>query len=116
MIGPAVATFVSILVMGIVQFILTSRVLNIPLKKIFPWGDLGKILLFNILLGACFGMIKHIVPLERLLKTAIGFSESWGSLVESLIFGAIWAFIYLMFMRREIKASWQELNRGGENN
>ncbi len=47
-IGPAIATFISIGVMVLLQLKLTSTILAIPLSRCLPFGDIASILLINI--------------------------------------------------------------------
>lgn len=59
--GPAIATFLCILIINLIQLVFTSHCIEIPFRGIFPWKLLLKITLLNIafavvfyLLGACF--------------------------------------------------------------
>jgi O-antigen/teichoic acid export membrane protein len=105
MIGPAIATFLSMLVVLIAQLVLTARIVELPFREIFPWKSLGKILLINIAFAGCFWGIKAVLPIETLL----------GSLGESLLLGAVWSAVYFLILRRPIKQAWRKLNGGGED-
>ena len=50
-IGPAIASFVSICTVDLVQLCFTSRILKTPLKELFPWRALGRITLINAAWG-----------------------------------------------------------------
>ena len=101
MIGPAVATFISILIIQQLQLIMTSRITAVPFKEIFPWKKTGYILFVNFLLAPIFYLIKRVLPLE----TAIG------DISESLILGGVWSAIYLVIMKNRIMTAWHSLNK-----
>jgi len=98
--GPAVASFVSIFVVNFVQLWLTSRVLSIPFRKIFPWLQLIKISTINII----WGVIASII----LFFLKIGTNSQ--SLVIAIVIGCIFAGGYLLFLRKKIKHAWKMLN------
>ena len=102
MIGPAVATFLSISIINIGQLVLTAKEVGVPFRKVFPWKNLAKISLVNILLACCFAMLKQVLPLEQIV----------GSLVESLVLGAVWAILYAALMRKPALRAWRNLNAG----
>ena len=98
--GPAIATFLSILIVNLVQLIFTSHYLKISFKKLFPWHSLGIITIFNVILGSCFYFIQGWMSIERL----------YGSIVEAIILGSIWLAIYILVFFRLIKKSWNSIN------
>ncbi len=104
--GPAIATFIAILAILLLQLAMTSKTVCIPFKLIFPWKQMGVILIINILFCAIFKQIKNIMPLQNF------FGEIW----ESIILGAIWLFIYFLIMKKRLLQCWHCLNDGGEEN
>lgn len=100
MTGPAVATFISISLTAIYQLILTAKDLNMSLEQIFPWKRILKILLINIVLAVIFSVIKTILPFDNYI----------GSIVESLVLGAIWTFVYIIIMKNNAIQAWKGLN------
>lgn len=100
MVGPAIATFVSILIMQGSQLIMSANNIGMSLKEIFPWLRLGKILLINIAFAIFFSVIKNVLMLDLRV----------GSVVESIMLGVVWSFLYVLFMRKTIKQLWKILN------
>ena len=98
--GPALATFLSIFLVNIGQLIMTAKSTAISFRDVFPWRTLGEISLLNILLSCCFATLKQLLPIEQLI----------GSLMESLILGAVWSLLYLVLMWKRIQATWKALN------
>lgn len=105
MIGPAIATFLSLLIIQLAQLKMTAKCVKLPLREVFPWARLGKITLVNIGFALCFFAIKKFLPLDRYL----------GSFWESIVLGCIWGALYFFFLRRPMRRAWDGLNRKGEN-
>lgn len=99
-IGPAIATFLSQLIINIIQLIFTSKIMKINFKKIFPWGKVGYITAFNVIIGFIFYNVKRIIGLNYYI----------GDLFESILLGFLWGGIYLMVFKKEIKVNWKTLN------
>lgn len=102
MIGPAIATFIAILAIQLLQLRMTSQITNISFATIFPWRRLSIILVINIGFAITFYIIKCILPLEIYM----------GSILESLVLGGIWTALYLIIMRKKILHVWHALNHG----
>jgi len=105
MVGPALATFISMLVVMILQLIWTSKVSKVALIKVFPWKNCGIILGINALFAIFFNYFKEEFFLDKYISN-IG---------ESVVLGIIWFVIYLFIMKRRIKSLWTELNTAGED-
>lgn len=101
-IGPAIATLISQLVINIMQLVHTSKTMNISFNKVFPWNELMKISVINIVLGICFFSIKNILKIDIVI----------GNILESIILGILWGYIYLLYMKKNIKKQWDELKKG----
>lgn len=99
-IGPAIATFLSIFIVQMYQLWLTSKHIEMSFKDIFPWFNCGKILATNIAFGFVFYMIKEIVPLDKYV----------GSAAESVFLGVIWSGVYILVMKDKIKTLWNRIN------
>ncbi|MFC7062338.1 oligosaccharide flippase family protein [Halobacillus seohaensis] len=99
LIGPAIATFVSILAINIFQLIFTSKYLNISFRTVFPWKDLLNISIVNVAMGVIFLLIKIFVHLDVYL----------GDVIESIILGIIWLGFYLLLMKNQVKKKWEFL-------
>lgn len=104
-IGPAIATFISILLIGFLQLFVTGRAIKIPFNVIFPWKQLSVITLINLVLGLCFAYIKEILPIELLI----------GNVLESIFLGAVWGVFYFLLIIRTIKENWSILRSDSFN-
>lgn len=100
MIGPAIATFVSIFVVQLVQLKMTAQNTGMPYKSVYPWHRCTVVLVINIVMAIIFYFVKLLVPLE----TFVG--EVW----ESVVLGLIWVICYLIIMRKRIIYLWNCLN------
>jgi O-antigen/teichoic acid export membrane protein len=99
LIGPAIATLVSIFAVNFFQLIATSRNLKIIFRKIFPWKILFKITIINALLGICVYFIKLNFHIEKIT----------GEILESIIIGSLWTLIYGIIMSKSIQNFWMRL-------
>ncbi len=104
MIGPALATFLSMLVVLLWQLYHTAKCSETTFAKVFPWKRLGYITLVNIIFAVVFGSLKYLLPLEQWL-TGLG---------EAIALGGCWTMLYVFVMRKAIKRAWNGLNQGGE--
>ena len=103
-IGPAIATFISILLVQLLQLKMTSKVTDIPFKNIFPWLRTLMIIAVNTVFAAAFFVIKKYLPLN----------EHIGEVAESIVLGGIWSVLYFIVMKKRIMNCWRTLNREGE--
>lgn len=104
MIGPAIATFMSILTIQMLQLRMTAHTVGIPFLNVFPWKNLGRVILVNIGFALVFCFLKQLMPLQLLV----------GEIIESILLGVFWAFVYLFFMRNSILKLWRLINHDGE--
>ena len=100
MIGPAIATFISILFIQQLQLIMTSKVTSEPFTKLFPWKNCAIILIINILFSVVFKVVKIILPIEFYL----------GEVIESVMLGVVWAGFYLLVMKKNLLNLWHKMN------
>lgn len=92
--GPAWSTLISIGLVNMLQLKLTSKIVSIPVKKIFPWKELLKISLINIATGC---LVFEIVKLLNIQTDS-------RSCVISIVIGLIWLLVYFgLIMRKKIK-------------
>jgi O-antigen/teichoic acid export membrane protein len=103
-IGPALSTLIATAVSATYQLILTSRILKISFKNIFPWKNIIIITSANIILGVLFVLLKKILPWDITL----------GGIMESIVLAIIWAMIYFVFTLKLIKNKWHEINKDNE--
>jgi O-antigen/teichoic acid export membrane protein len=99
-IGPAIATFISLIIVIYLQLLATSISISIPMHRIFPWMKLLNIMFINVLLALVFSGLKNIIHLQQFT----------GEIGESIILGFLWGIIYLGSQLKSIKSCWKELN------
>lgn len=99
-IGPAVSTFICILLIQILQLKFSSRELDIKFSRIFPWKKLLCTALINIAFGFVFYFIKRFIPLDKAV----------GSIAESIILGIVWGVCYILITKANILKNWHRLN------
>lgn len=103
MIGPAIATFIAIIVIQLLQLKMTTKVTDVGFVSVFPWRNIGKVFIINTCFAGVFWGLKLLLPLEKYTS----------SIIESVLLGAIWAVVYFFLMRKKIKETWRMLNREG---
>ena len=100
-IGPAYASFISILLVQLLQLFATAKSIDIKFTNIFPWLKLASLLLINMTLAFVFMIIKEWIHLDYKI----------GSILETILLGFIWGTIYLILVRKKIIANWRVLNQ-----
>ncbi|MGM0877156.1 MAG: oligosaccharide flippase family protein [Bacillota bacterium] len=101
--GPAYSTLLSQLIINLIQLIYTTKVVEIPLPKIFPWRSLGFNTVVNVVFAFSFSELKIALPFDIYLGS---------SLLESILLGLLWGTIYLFIYKKVIKNRWKVLNKG----
>lgn len=99
-IGPAVATFMSIFVVQIIQLIFTSRIVSCSFREVFPWGFCLKNTLLNALWGVAAAWLVHHFKIGTDIK-GIGICIGMGAAA---------AVIYGLLMRKTATKLWRNLN------
>ena len=99
-IGPAVATLVSVLIMQFLQLLVSAKLTNFSLSKIFPWKQMFIIFIFNVILGIIMWYTKIIVSLEVYI----------GDIFESIILGIIWGVVFFSIYFKSLQKKWFRLN------
>ena len=99
-IGPAIATLISQVVINGFQLFYSCKLLNISMTKIFPWKDLMTILLVNVVVGIVFLLLKQILPLDCFCGTA----------AESIILAIIWGVCDIVLFRNVGIREWKRFN------
>lgn len=100
MIGPAIATFLSIFLVQMLQLKMTALYTQVPFAKVFPWCVTGKLLALNAALAVVFYLLKMLLPLDALV----------GSFAESVVLGVMWCAVYGFVMRKKVRSLWNKLN------
>lgn len=83
-IGPAVATVISQSIMNIIQLVLSSKELNVPFSKIFPWKNSALIIGVNGLFAVTF-MFIHRTFFKGSINAVI-LAVIWGILYFGLLY------------------------------
>lgn len=109
-ISPAAATFVSTVVMQLVQLIATSKAIDVPFSKLMPWKAIACTTIINAAFAVVFFFLARIFPIERYFDGV----EFWkfsgaGESVEAVILGAVWALCYMLIMFKHIRKLWSRL-------
>ena len=102
-VGPAIATFTSIVVIAIIQLVYTAKKVHIPVERLFPWKSCGCCLLLNGILGAVCYFVKE------LLANGLGVN----AVLAAIIMGVVWFILYGGLTFKFIKRNWIFLNKAG---
>lgn len=102
LLGPAIATFVSVAVMNMYQLFLTRKWLQVKFMDIYPITSMLKILLLNTALGVVF------YTLQQLSFKVMDFDQ----ITLSIFVGIIWLAVYFIVVHKPIMTLWKELNTG----
>ncbi len=100
LLGPAIATLLSVSVMNMYQLVLTKRLINVRFNDIYPIKPMSKIMLLNVVLSAVFFAVQ---------QTAFRLVD-YNRNVISIIIGAVWVATYALLVFKPVKALWKELN------
>ena len=90
MTGAALATIISLAVIGVAQLSASSKFIGVAFSKIFPWKRLLNITLINILIGAIAFAVLNIMKLET----------STMDIVIAIGIGIVTFLIYALIMRK----------------
>ena len=99
--GPAVATFLSTVIMAVIQLLYTSKRIQVSFFSIFPWKNCGLFILFN---GLC-GMAIYF------LKSAIEGRWEINSIICAIGLGILWFAFFALVMFKPLKKQWTILNK-----
>ena len=99
MVGPAIATLISVMAVNLLQLVLTSKYAKVGIHEVFPWKACAHILAINAGCATVFYFIKLWLPLNTLI----------GNVGESIMLGLIWSVLYVLIMRRQIQHLWNKL-------
>ena len=99
-VGPAIATFISIIIIAILQLIVSSKSINISFKKILPWKTIGLVTVINLIMGLLISYLKNIVPIDIYIN----------ELIEFILLCFFWGLIYLLVTLKLIRQQWALLN------
>lgn len=101
-IGPAIATLISIFAILLLQLKITSTLISIPFLSIFPWKKAFYILTINIF----FAMIVFS------FKSFSFFESFYPHLIGITLLCCIWGGTYYIVMKYRLISLWKYLNAG----
>ncbi len=110
MVGPAIATFISVGVISIVQLIYTARLLGVSFAKIFPWGYMLRTTLLHGGIGVLMYAIKELSPLDSFICRRVSVPLETAKAAEAIVMGILWVIIFLVIEFKPIKQHWKSLN------
>ena len=99
-VGPAVATLLSMLLIALLQTVWTARVVDCPLRTIFPWKRLAYISGINVIWGTMTFVLVKLAGLK------IGMLD----IVCAICGGAIILIGYFFVVRKRVAELWRHLN------
>ncbi|MCR4621552.1 MAG: oligosaccharide flippase family protein [Clostridiales bacterium] len=101
-IGPAIATFISIITANVAQLMATSKLIKNSFSCIFPW----KQMFFHILINLAWGL-----PVFFIMKVAnVGVSNN--EIIYCVISGILVMVLYFLVEKKRIHSLWNRLNSG----
>lgn len=104
--GPAIATLISISAAGIVQLIATSRMTGIPFIEVFPWRRI----IIHSGINIAWGSIVY------LLLKVFDLGVTGKEIICCVLSGIPVVALYLLIERRRMLTLWRTLNAGGSDN
>lgn len=106
LIGPAIATLLSVAVMNIYQLYLTKTLIGVRFTDIYP----VKKMLYITILNTVMGVIVYLV--YRYLLNIININE----IILAIAVGIVWFIAYFAVIRKNIIILWNYLNKGESKN
>ncbi|MDD3804449.1 MAG: oligosaccharide flippase family protein, partial [bacterium] len=98
--GPALATFISLSIINLLQLVITSRVVPVPFSQILPWKQLTIITNTNLVGGGIVFAIKKLIG-------AKSFNEIY---TIAILLSVFWGVVYFTIMYKKIRDKWTALN------
>ena len=92
--GPALATLMSGVIMGTFQLVFSSKLIKVKFSHIFPWRNMGLIILLNIVLGIVFSIV-HL--------------NFFPGNFQAIILAAVWGLIYCLILFKPGLYYWRKL-------
>ena len=103
--GPAIATLLSVGIMNMYQLYLTKKYIKVKFTDIYPLGKMLRILALNAGLAVVFYLVQQV--LFRLVPA--------DEIVLTVGLGVIWIGVYFLLVKRNVLTIWKDLNKGDEH-
>ena len=100
-IGPAMATLLVLILMALTQLYMTAKVTRNSFGTLFPWGNIAKIILINIIFAVVFWILKKVLFVDQYI----------GNISEAVLLGGVWSVMYFILMKKRLIAVWDKLNQ-----
>lgn len=98
-VGPAIATVVSMMICGLAQLLYSCRILKVRFRSLFPWLGLLKILVLNLGLGICLSIVSAVWNLGTDLR----------GILSAIAIGCVILLVYFMVTKNRILQLWKNL-------
>lgn len=98
-IGPAIATFLSSLIMSIFQLFYSGKICGVCFKDIFPWKNACFLMFLNLGSGAIIFLLH---------KFLVGYISS---ILSAVILGIVWLGIMIIILHKPLLKQWKLLNK-----
>ena len=86
--------------MQMMQLHKTVSLVNCSSLEIMPWGNMVRCVGVNAIFAVFFWVLKRVVPLNIYI----------GEIIESVLLGIIWTFLYIVFYKKKLLLLWNRLN------
>lgn len=100
-VGAALATLISMALVALFQLLLTARMLKIPIRDIFPWKKVGKIILTNLIWAALAFVLLQIFNIGTTLN----------DIAIAIVIGSVFLIGYGLFYKKYMVNLYKKLGR-----
>lgn len=98
-VGAAAATFISMLIIALVQLKISAKLLNVSFGHIFPWKQTGKIILINAMWAICATIVIRILKLDVDTR----------SIIIAIIIGMFCLLVYVIAVKEKMLLLYKRL-------
>lgn len=99
-IGPAIATVVSLYIATFLQLKGTSKLLNRRIGEMLPWREFVQIIILNVFLALLFYFLQRVIKFDFVI----------GDCAEAVLLAGVWFAAYWILWGRKLKNVWKALN------
>jgi O-antigen/teichoic acid export membrane protein len=94
--GPAWATLISTLLMALYQLKVTSKILKLKIRDLFPWDNILKVTIKDL------SLVIIVIALKYFIFIPIGIPSIWSLIIATTLWVIITTLFYLRFMRKSL--------------
>ena len=99
MLGAALATFLSLMIIGYAQLMFSARILEISIMDIFPWAKLLRVLTINLVWGI----------IASAILTVLKIGTEWQDIVKAIALGCVLCGMYILVVRKRFVRLYKEM-------